>query len=120
MGDSFSTTKPSKIIKIMNAHDRYEDLSLQKFQEMYEDMSEMMLQFGQFSALKIIQQDHHDPDSEDVLSQILSELGSVFVEFETEEEAKRAKDELKGKIYDGREVRCIFVPEKVYSSLNLK
>ena len=120
MGDSFSTSKPSRMIKIMGAHDRYEPLTLAKFQEMYDDMSEMMLQFGQFSTLKIIQEENDILGETNIEALILKEVGSVFVEFENEEEAKRAKDELKGKIYDGREVRCIFVPEKVFHSLNLK
>lgn len=52
--DSFSTTKPSKVLKISNAFDRYEEMSAQQFEEMYEDMEEMMLSFGQFDMLKII------------------------------------------------------------------
>jgi hypothetical protein len=54
LGDSFSTIKPSKIIKISNAFDRYEEMTPKMFEEMYEDMEEMMLNFGQFNMLKII------------------------------------------------------------------
>jgi hypothetical protein len=53
-GDSFMTTKPSKIIKISNGFDRYELMTQKMFEEMYEDMEEMMLSFGQFNMLKIV------------------------------------------------------------------
>jgi RNA recognition motif-containing protein len=99
-----STSKPSRFIKIYNAFDRYETMTAEMFEEMYEDMEEMMLQFGQFNMLKIIK------NGEEKLG---AEVGSVFVEFATEEEAKAAKETLKGKIYDGREVKSIFVPEEV-------
>lgn len=46
----------------------------------------------------------------------IAEVGSVFVEFETEDEARRAKEGLKGRVYDGREIRVVFVQEYLYAN----
>jgi len=106
LGDSYSTIKPSKIIKISNTFDRFEEMTAKHFEELYEDMEEMMLNFGQFNMLKIIR------SGEEKLC--IAEIGSVFVEFNDIEEASNAREALKGKVYDGREIKCIFIPEEVY------
>lgn len=46
----------------------------------------------------------------------IAEVGSVFVKFATEEEAKAAKEALKGKVYDGREIKAIFIQEDVFKN----
>lgn len=46
----------------------------------------------------------------------IAEVGSIFVGFGTEEEAKAAKESLKGKVYDGREIKVIFIPEDVFKN----
>jgi RNA recognition motif-containing protein len=43
-------------------------------------------------------------------------VGSVFIEFNNIEEATQAKEALKGKIYDGREIKAIFIQEEVFKS----
>ena len=52
--DSFSTTKASKIIKLSNVGDRYTEMTVQMFEELYEDMEEEMIRFGQPKMIKII------------------------------------------------------------------
>jgi len=41
-------------------------------------------------------------------------VGSIFVEFKDVKGAQLGLKQVKGRIYDGFEVKCIFVDEKVY------
>lgn len=112
LGDSFSSTKPSRIVKISNVFDRYSEMNFQQFQELYDDMEEEMLRFGQPKRIQVIRNGDQ---------KIGSEVGSVFVEFETDKEGIDAKEGLKGRIYDGREIKVIFIDEKLFKTeLKLK
>ena len=45
----------------------------------------------------------------------------MFVEFDDEKEAAEAKDAMKGRVYDGREIKAIFIDEELYEKeLKLK
>lgn len=105
IGDSFSASKPSRIIKVSNVFDRYSTMTAQQFEELYEDMEEEMLNFGEYKRIKIIRNGEE---------RIGAEVGSVFVEFNNESEAKAAKEGLKGRVYDGREIKVIFIQEPLY------
>ena len=43
-----------------------------------------------------------------------AEVGSIFVEFKDQKGAQLGMKKVKGRIYDGSEVRCIYVDEKLY------
>ena len=41
-------------------------------------------------------------------------MGSIFVEFAGIKNAETAINKVKGRIYDGREIKAFFIPEDVY------
>ena len=43
-----------------------------------------------------------------------AEVGSIFVEFKDNKGAQLGLKKTKGRIYDGSEVKCIFIDEKLY------
>lgn len=43
-----------------------------------------------------------------------AEVGSIFVEFKDSKGAQLGMKKVKGRIYDGSEVKCIFIDEKLY------
>jgi hypothetical protein len=43
-----------------------------------------------------------------------AEVGSVFVEFRDKKSADLGLKKIKGRIYDGREIKVTFVDEKLY------
>ena len=43
-----------------------------------------------------------------------AEVGSVFVEFRDKKSAEIALKKIKGRIYDGLEIKCTYVDEKLY------
>ena len=43
-----------------------------------------------------------------------AEVGSIWVEMRDKGQAKKAMQRLKGRVYDGREVKMCFVEENVY------
>jgi len=45
-----------------------------------------------------------------------AEVGSVFVEFRDKKSAEIALKKMKGRIYDGREIKVSFIEEKLYLS----
>ena len=127
LGDSFfSASKPSRIIKVSNVFDRYSEMTGQNYEELYEDMEEEMIKYGQPKRIKIIRNGEEVIggkcfSKEPYFNHFIGEIGSIFVEFETEKEATEAKDGLKGRIYDGREINVIFIDEQIYANeLKLK
>ena len=45
-----------------------------------------------------------------------AEVGSVFVEFRDKRSAEMGLKQLKGRVYDGREIKWCFIEEKLYYS----
>jgi len=55
------------------------------------------------------------------MRKIGAEIGSVFVEFEQLNHAEFCMKNMKGRRYDGREIKCAFIDEEVYrNDLQLK
>ena len=110
---SFTTMKPSRMIKISNLFDRYSEMTSKQFEELYEDMEDELSQYGQFKRLKIIRNGEEKLGGKFIIhiNFIIAEVGSVFVEFENEDEAILAKNNLKGRVYDGRDIKAIFIPD---------
>ena len=70
-------------------------------------MEEELVKHGDLEKIKIIK------NGEEMVG---AEVGSVFVVYPNEKEADSAMRALKGRIYDGREIKVIFVSREVYEN----
>lgn len=102
---SLQTLNPSKIIKIFNIYDREKPLSVDEYQELQQDFEAEMQNIGQLRGVKVIR------NGEERLG---AEVGSIFVEFKDNKGAQLGMKKIKGRIYDGSEVKCIYIDEKLY------
>jgi RNA recognition motif-containing protein len=98
---------PSHVIKVSNVFDREEELTLEKYEELKEDMEDEFLKIPHLKRIKIIR------NGEERLG---AEVGSVFVEFRDKKSAEAALKKIKGRIYDGREIKVTYIDEKLYYS----
>ena len=64
-----------------------------------------MQNIGQLRGIKVIR------NGEERLG---AEVGSIFVEFKDSKGAQLGMKKVKGRIYDGSEVQCIYIDEKLY------
>lgn len=79
-------------------------MSDQKYTMLLEDMT---LELPQATKIRVIKNGQE---------KLGAEVGSIFVEFETKQQAEHAASKLKSRIYDGRKVEVCFVEECVYVS----
>jgi hypothetical protein len=100
----FSQISVSPIIKISGVFDRQKMMTQEDFTQIYEDMEEELMKHGDVERIKILR------NGEEMVG---AEVGSVFAFFDKSTEAESAMQALKGRIYDGREIRCIFVSKMV-------
>ena len=70
-------------------------------------MEEELIKHGDIELIKVIW------NGEELVG---AEVGSVFARYPTDQEAVKAMATLKGWIYDGREVKVIFVPKDVFEN----
>jgi len=77
------------------------------FQAIFDDMEEELVKHGDLERIKIIR------NGEEMVG---AEVGSVFAVFPNEKEAESAMRALRGRIYDGREIKVIFIPWEVYEN----
>ena len=82
-------------------------MTQQDFTQIYEDMEEELLKHGDTERIKIIR------NGEEMVG---AEVGSVFATFAKAEEAQKAFNALRGRVYDGREIKAVYVPETVYKN----
>lgn len=99
----------SKIIKVMNVVDqkdidKYRD---EKFDEIESDMREEFDKYGTLNNVIIIKPK---------MRKIGAEVGAVFVEFEQLHQAEFCMKNMKGRRYEGREIKCAFMDEEVYTN----
>lgn len=104
---SLKTVNPSSVIKIAGVHDREEELTPEIYEDLFEDMEDEFIKIPHLKRIKIIR------NGEEKLG---AEAGSVFVEFRDKKSAEIALKKMKGRIYDGREIKVTFVDEKLYYS----
>lgn len=79
----------------------------QKFEQLYDDMEEELVKHGDVQWIKIIK------NGEEMVG---AEVGSVFAVYPGEKEAESAMKALKGRDYDGKEVKVIFVSKEVFDN----
>ncbi len=104
---SLKTVNPSSVIKVSNILEREEELTPELYEELFEDMEEEFRKIPHLKRIKIVR------NGEEKLG---AEVGSVFVEFLDRKSAEMALKKIKGRIYDGKELKGTYVDEKVYFS----
>ncbi len=77
----------------------------EKYEDLKENMEDEFLKIPHFKRIRIIR------SGEERLG---AEVGSVFVEFRDKKSAEAALKKIKGRIYDGREIKVSFIDEKLY------
>ena len=104
-GSSLKTVAPSNVIKVSNVFEREEEMTPDQFEELKEDMEDEFLKIPHLKRIKIIR------NGEERMG---AEVGSVFVEFRDKKSAEIALKKIKGRIYDGREIKVTYIDEKLY------
>lgn len=77
----------------------------EKYEDLKENMEDEFLKIPHFKRIRIIR------SGEESLG---AEVGSVFAEFRDKKSAEAALKKIKGRIYDGREIKVSFIDEKLY------
>jgi RNA recognition motif-containing protein len=99
----------SRIVKVMNLVDPKEakdsKFPKEKFEETLDDISDEFSKFGNIVSSHIIK-----PKNE----KIGAETGSVFMEFQEQRSAENCIKTMKGKRYEGRDVKVAFIDENVF------
>lgn len=99
----------SRVVKVMNLVDpkeaRDSKFQKEKFEEILDDISDELSKFGNIVSSYVIK-----PKSE----KIGAECGSVFVEFQEQKAAENCMKAMKGKRYEGRDVKVAFIDENVF------
>lgn len=104
---TLKTVNVASVIKISNIFDRDEELTPELYEELYEDMEAEFAKIPHLKRIKVIR------NGEEMLG---AEVGSVFVEFRDKKSAEIGLKLLKGRVYDGKEIKACFVDEKLYYS----
>ena len=104
---SLKTVAPSPVIKVSNVFDREEEMTPDQFEELKEDMEDEFCKIPHLKRIRIVR------NGEERLG---AEVGSVCVEFRDRKSAELALKKIKGRIYDGREIKVTFVDDKLYYS----
>ena len=107
--DIQNTMPSSRVIKVMNLVDPKEisKLKSEKFEEIEEDIKEEFTKFGTIVSSVVI-----NPKNE----KIGAEPASVFIEFLEIKFAENCMKGMKGKCYEGREIKLGFIDENVYKN----
>lgn len=102
---SLKTMHPSRIIKISGVFDREALLSVEQYEELKDDFEAEMQHIGQLRTIRVVR------SGEERLG---AEVGSIFVEFKDIRGAQLGMKKVKGRIYDGSEIKCVFIDEDFY------
>ncbi len=106
-GDQQTTFPSSRILKVMNLVDYRETGKIKgdKYEEILDDIKEEFGKFGNIVSSLIIKSKNE---------KIGAETGSVFVEFQDVKPAENAVKGMKGKLYEGREIKMAYIDENVF------
>lgn len=103
--NSLKTLNPSTVVKLSNLFNREDELTPDLYEELYEDMEEEFSRGYHLKKIRIIRSNEE---------RLGAEVGAVFVEFLDKSSAATAIKKMKGRVYDGREVKATYVDEKLY------
>lgn len=92
---TLKTLNVSSVIKLSNVVDRDEEITPEIYEELYGDMEEEFQKIPHLKRIKVVR------TGEEKLG---AEVGSIFVEFRDKKSAEIALKNIKGRIYDGREI----------------
>jgi RNA recognition motif-containing protein len=104
---TLKTVNVSCVIKLSNLFDREEEMTPEIYEDMKEDMEAEFSKVPHLKRVKVIR------NGEEKLG---AEVGSVFVELRDKKSAELGLKMMKGRIYDGREIKVSFIDEKLYYS----
>ena len=96
------TLIPSRIVKVNNIFNRESELTSDVYEELREDFEAEMQDIGQLRNVKVVR------NGEEKLG---AEVGSIFLEFKDVKGASLAVKRIKGRIYDGSEIKTAFIDE---------
>jgi len=102
---SLRTLNPSRFVKVSNLFNREAELTPDVYEELKEDFEAEMQEIGQFRNVKVVR------NGEDKLG---AEVGSIFVEFKDVKGAQLGVKKVKGRIYDGSEIKTAYIDEALY------
>lgn len=102
---SLKTLNPSKTVKISNVFERDLELTDEIREELRQDFVEEMNSVTKFRNLTVINKE---------LSKLGAEVGSIFVEFANIKNAVAGIKKVKGRIYDGHEIKTAFISDTLY------
>lgn len=102
---TLKTVNASCIIKLANLFDREEEMTPAIYEDMKEDMEAEFSKVPHLKRIKLVR------NGEEKLG---AEVGSVFVEFRDKRSAELGLKIMKGRVYDGREIKVSFINEKLY------
>ena len=103
---SLKTLTPSRYVKIHNIWNRDFDLPEDARKELEEDFTQEMHKVTKFKSLVVVTSE---------LSKLGAERGSIFVEFWNVKTAQQGVKSVKGRIYDGCEIKTCYIDEELYS-----
>ena len=103
--NSLKSLQVSRIIKISNIYDRERQMKVEDYEELRDNFEAQLQNIWQLRNIKVIRSGEQ---------RLGAEVGSIFVEFKDVKGAQLGLKQVKGRIYDGFEVKCIYVDEKVY------
>ena len=82
-------------------------MSVEQYEELKDDFEAEMQNIGQMRSIKVIR------SGEERLG---AEVGSIFCEFKDVKGAQLGMKQVKGRIYDGSEIKSVFIEEELYQS----
>jgi len=102
---SLKTLTPSRFVKISNVWNRDFELTKDAHDELRDDFINEISSVTKFKSLTVITKE---------LARLGAEVGSIFVEFWNEKTAQQGVKKVKGRIYDGCEIRTCYIEENLY------
>ena len=97
----------SSVLKVSNVFDREGELTSELYEDLFEDMEEQFKKIPHLKRIKIVRNGKE---------RLGAEVGCVFVEFRDTKSAEVGLKLMKGRVYDGMDIKCCFVEEKLYYS----
>lgn len=104
---SLKTLTPSRFIKISNVWNRDFELTTEAKKELVDDFSQELNSVTKFKSLTVTTKE---------MVKLGAEVGSIFVEFWNEKTAQQGVKKVKGRIYDGCEIKTCYIEEQLYVS----
>lgn len=99
---TLKTVNVSSVLKVSNIFDRDEIMTAEVYEDLYEDMEAEFVKIPHLKRIKVVR------NGEERLG---AEVGCVFVEFRDKKSAEIGLKIMKGRIYDGREIKVCYVDE---------